>query len=96
MSDADELKPEQIVLVVGKVNGQNGEIPQDAKLYISKVSGKEIGSFKINEVTGKYLSIIPSSGSYNFKIVAPGYKENNYLIEVSNKELIKNFTLYKL
>ena len=82
--------------MVGKVYGGNGEIPQDAKLYISTVDGEEIGTYKINQVTGKYLSVIPKSGSYNFKIIAPGYKENNYLVEVRNKELNKNFTLYKL
>ena len=100
LKNEESLKPSPVTLLKGKVTGAKGEIPQQTKIHIQDQSGNEFAVYTVNEVSGKYLVVLPELGKYKLKVVSPGYKEYwfdlNVNLKDTQKPLKQNFLLYKL
>jgi OmpA-OmpF porin, OOP family len=88
-----ELAPDPVVLIEGKVfNKKTGE-PIEAAIYYEYLNdGKEAGFARSNPATGEYKIVLPYGHNYGFRAEAKGFvgvNENLNLTEVKEYKEIK-------
>jgi len=93
-----ELRPEAVVLVRGKVLDAKTGKPVNAEIKYENLStGREIGSAHTSPSTGIYEITLPAGANYGYRAEAPGYipvSENLDLTKAEEyKELERNLTL---
>ncbi len=82
----DELRPEAVVLVRGRVLHQNKNQPVDAIIkYETLPDGKEIGIARANPLTGEYSILLPAGNLYGFAASAPGFISINENLDLRSK-----------
>jgi outer membrane protein OmpA-like peptidoglycan-associated protein len=86
----DNVKPNPVVLISGKVINQQTKEPVAANISYENLSGGgNISTLKSNPETGEYKIILPVGFKYNIKIEAKGYIYSN---EVYDAEKITEYT----
>jgi OOP family OmpA-OmpF porin len=96
-----ELRPEAVVLVKGKVLDAKTSKPVNAEIkYENLETGHEIGSARTSPTTGIYEITLPAGANYGYRAEAPGYipvSENLDLTKADQyKELERDLTLVPL
>jgi len=93
-----ELRPEAVILVKGKVRDAKTGKPVNAEIKYENLStGREIGSARTSPTTGIYEITLPAGANYGYRAEAPGYipvSENLDLTHTEEyKELERDLTL---
>lgn len=93
----DEVKPEKVATVKGKVLSANGD-PLEATIKWEDLStGKTIGQVKSNSKTGNYFIVLPLGKNYGYYAEKKGYyplSQNVDLTETkSTRDIILDITL---
>jgi len=97
----EDIKPNPVVLVQGKVLSADSKQPLDAHItYEILPSGKEVGTARTNPATGDYKIILPYGANYGFTATAPNHLESSDNLDLTNvaeyKEMTKNLELTPL
>jgi len=79
----NELQPDPVVLIYGKVLNDSTNKPISAKItYEDLTTGKEVGVAQSDPITGEYTIVLPYGKKYGFRAEA-----KNYLSESENIDL---------
>jgi outer membrane protein OmpA-like peptidoglycan-associated protein len=89
----EEVQPDPVVLISGKVFNQKTNEPLDATIsYNGLVDGKNYGVARTNPSTGEYTIVLPYGKNYDFTAVATGFigvSDNLDLTDVGEYKEIK-------
>jgi outer membrane protein OmpA-like peptidoglycan-associated protein len=84
-----ELRPEKVILVAGKVIDKKTNKPVAANIYYEKLStGENMGVARSNPTTGEYKIALPANEKYGFRAEAKNYiavNENLDLTKLKDK-----------
>jgi len=94
----DELQPDPVVLIYGKVLNDSTKKPISAKItYEDLTTGKEIGIAQSDPTTGEYKIVLPYGKKYGFRADAKNYLSESENIDLTSvkeyKEIEENLTL---
>ena len=95
----NEIKPDPVVLVYGKVLNATTSQPVEADIFFENLStGKEAGEAISNPKTGEYRIALPFGATYGFRAVAKNFLSVNENLELNQidknyKEIEKNLYL---
>jgi hypothetical protein len=82
---SEDLTKKNITLLKGRVANKDGNPIESIIAVKNKLTGKLIGSFKSNKVTGKYLVSLPPGKKYEVEISANGYATHAEDIDIPYK-----------
>ncbi|HEY8401314.1 MAG TPA: OmpA family protein [Cytophagaceae bacterium] len=90
-TQSSKVKPEPVVMVIGKVYDAKTKLPIEANIsYQTLDDGVEVGIAHSNPNTGDYKIILPPGKDYGFYADAPGYIAVHENLEVAdNKEYLE-------
>lgn len=93
-----EMRPEPVVLVRGKVLDEKTKEPIQAKIiYETLKDGKEVGVANSNPRTGEYTIVLPAGEKYGFLAEAKDYMSENQNLDLTKvteyKELTRDLLL---
>jgi len=96
---SNEIKPDPVVLVYGKVLNAKTSQPVEADIFFENLgTGKEAGEAISNPKTGEYRIALPFGATYGFRAVAKNFLSVNENLELNQmeknyKEMEKNLYL---
>ncbi|MEO9533416.1 MAG: OmpA family protein [Crocinitomicaceae bacterium] len=89
----EEVQPDPVVLIKGKVLNQKTNEPVDAIIsYNGIVDGKNYGTARTNPATGEYTIVLPYGNNYDFTASAANYigvSDNLDLTDVGEYKVIE-------
>lgn len=97
----EDIKPNPVVLVQGRVVSAGTKQPLDANItYEILPSGKEVGTARTNPATGDYKIILPYGANYGFTATAENHLESSDNLDLTSvaeyKEINKDLELTPL
>ncbi|MFY9310676.1 MAG: hypothetical protein WAQ28_16645 [Bacteroidia bacterium] len=81
----EDIMKKNVTLLSGRILDKNEKPVGSTIVLTEKGTGKYIGSFKSNKVTGKFLVSLPPGKKYEFDITADGYKANTISVDIPFK-----------
>jgi hypothetical protein len=85
VSFLEDMLKKNVTLLSGRVLDKASQPLGSTIVLTEKNSGKYIGSFKSNKLTGKYLVSLPPGKKYEFQITTEGYKTNSVSVDLPFK-----------
>ena len=80
-----EIRPEEVVIISGKVLNSNTKQPLEAKIaYESLPDGKQLGSARSNPKTGEFAITLPKGKKYGIMAQVEGYVSVNEYIDLTS------------
>ncbi len=87
---AEELKPEPVVVIYGKVSDKETGKPLEATItYYNLTTNEEVGIARTNPIDGSYRIILPYGQTYGFHADKTGYYSERSSIELP---VVKTYT----
>lgn len=81
----EDIMKKNVTLLTGRVQDKSGKPVGSTIVLTDKGTGKFIGSFKSNKVTGKYLVSLPPGKKYEFEVIVNGLKTNSIAVDIPFK-----------
>lgn len=81
----EDIMKKNVTLLTGRVQDKSGKPVGSTIVLTDKGTGKFIGSFKSNKVSGKYLVSLPPGKKYEFEVIVNGLKTNSIAVDIPFK-----------
>ena len=93
----EDIMKKNSTLLEGRVVSKTGSSVESTISIKNKTTGKLVGTFKSNKVTGKYLVSLPPGKKYEIEVSANGFTTYSESIDIpyktSYQEIVKDIVL---